>query len=170
MTKKPPETTSSERLAQFAERALNALCQTLISFESGAATGDIDAVHDMRVSSRRLRVGLSNFAVCLPREFRRNLRKELNGLADTLGHVRDLDVMVEALDQLQLEQPVSRRATIVRMCERLRKRRRFYGKRLSNYLSGKDYSHLKELLSTIPAAVEAEANGQTIQNQKNNAA
>jgi len=107
----------------------------------------------MRVSSRRLRAGLSNFAVCLSRDFRRSLRKEINTLADTLGRVRDLDVMIEALDQLQQEQPASRRATIVRMRARLRTRRTYYSRRLSKYLRGEEYSHLKLLLNSIPAAI-----------------
>ncbi len=115
MKTKPPTPTSTETLAEFAGRVLDSLCQTIVSFETGASTGDVEAVHAMRVSSRRLRAGLSNFAVCLSRDFRRSLRKEINTLADTLGRVRDLDVMIEALDQLQQEQPASRRATIVRM-------------------------------------------------------
>jgi CHAD domain-containing protein len=172
VTKKAPATTSNETFAQFAGHALDLLSMTLISFEKGAATGDVEAVHAMRVSTRRLRVGLSNFAVCLSKDFRRRVKRDLNALADTLGRVRDLDVMVEALNQLQLEQPISRRATIVKMRARLRTRRTFHAKRLSEYLRSEEYSNLKQLISSIPAAIEAEVenNGQTIQSQKDNAA
>ena len=172
MTKKPPATTSSETFAQVAKRVLDSLGMTLLSFEKGAATGDVEAVHAMRVTTRRLRVGLSNFAVCFSKDFRRSLKRDINALADTLGRVRDLDVMVEALNKLQPEQPVSRRATIVRMRARLRTRRTFHAKRLSEYLRGEEYLNLKQLLSSIPAAIEAEVetNGQTIQSQKDNAA
>jgi len=169
---KPSTPISNETLAEFAARVLDSLSQTILSFETGALSGDVEAVHAMRVSTRRLRAGLGNFAVCLSRDFRRTLRKEIGTLADTLGRVRDLDVMIEALNQLQLEQPVSRRATIVRMRARLRTRRTFYLKRLSEYLRGEDYSHLKQLLSSIPAMIEeeVEAYGQTVQSQKDNAA
>ncbi len=61
----------------------------------GARAGDADAVHDMRVASRRIRAALRIFEPCLvaPRGLRRRVRK----LAGALGDVRDLDVMAALL-------------------------------------------------------------------------
>jgi CHAD domain-containing protein len=57
----------------------------------GAGRGDADAVHDMRVATRRLRSALRTFRPVL-RQWQ-PLRDELKWLADTLGQVRDGDVM-----------------------------------------------------------------------------
>lgn len=67
----------------------------------GVLRGDVDAVHDMRVGSRRLRAALDVFAAAFPgAEFRR-LHRETARLTDELGAVRDHDVMLERLRRLR---------------------------------------------------------------------
>lgn len=62
--------------------------------EAALAGDDIEGVHDMRVGSRRLRAAIELFRdVFQPRELRPMLR-EVKLLADSLGEVRDLDVMM----------------------------------------------------------------------------
>ncbi len=55
---------------------------------------DIDAVHDMRVASRRLRAALAVFGPCLPNEAQ-TWRREIRRLTRSLGMARDLDVQIE---------------------------------------------------------------------------
>ena len=86
-----------ESVEQLATQVFTDLHQTIISHESGSLAGDVDSVHDMRVAVRRLRVALSNFAVCVPKEDRKRLRLKLENLAEALGGVRDMDVMIVAL-------------------------------------------------------------------------
>jgi CHAD domain-containing protein len=57
----------------------------------GAASADVDAVHDMRVATRRLRSALRTFRPVLRRW--QPVRDELKWLANALGEVRDGDVM-----------------------------------------------------------------------------
>ncbi|MBO0726448.1 MAG: CHAD domain-containing protein, partial [Blastocatellia bacterium] len=87
----------SENVEQLALRVFTDLHRTIISHESGSLGGDVDSIHDMRVAVRRLRVALSNFAVCVPKEERKRLRSSLENLADALGGVRDMDVMIAAM-------------------------------------------------------------------------
>jgi CHAD domain-containing protein len=79
--------------------------------------GDADALHDMRVATRRLRSALQNFegpkeAPLLGKRLRRELagrRKELGRLGDVLGAVRDYDVLDDYLKEYaktRLKQPL----------------------------------------------------------------
>src|SRR5262245_61026069 len=88
---------TSESLAQYSIRIFTDLHQTILKYETDVRRGDVEGIHDMRVTIRRLRVAMSNFAVCLSKSERRALKSRLEGLAEALGGVRDLDVMIERL-------------------------------------------------------------------------
>jgi CHAD domain-containing protein len=64
-------------------------------------SGDIEAVHDMRVATRRLRSALRDFAPVLRKSPLRSVNKDLKKLADSLGAARDLDVAIVALEELK---------------------------------------------------------------------
>jgi len=171
--KRTSESSQDGTLAGFAAGALSELRESLLSFESPAMSGDVDAVHDMRVTSRRMRVALNNFASCLPREYRKELRTELSNLADALGKVRDLDVMNQEIGRILLDQPLSRKKTIEKLRARVRARRRFHFKRLTEYLTSEEYRTLKAHLRLIPEKINEavqEAHGKGSQGQKNSAA
>lgn len=57
-----------------------------------------DAVHQMRVSARRLRSGLKVFEPLLDEAWARALRSELGWMASGLGTARDTEVLQERLD------------------------------------------------------------------------
>lgn len=57
-----------------------------------------DAVHQMRVSARRLRSGLKVFEPLVDEEWARELRTELGWMASGLGAARDTEVLRERLD------------------------------------------------------------------------
>lgn len=63
----------------------------------GTLDGDEDALHDMRVGSRRLRAALDVFAVAFPGGEYARLRHLTARLTDELGAVRDHDVMLLSL-------------------------------------------------------------------------
>lgn len=58
-----------------------------------------DAVHQMRVSARRLRSGLKVFAPLIDAEWASPLREELGWMASGLGLARDTEVLQERLDR-----------------------------------------------------------------------
>jgi CHAD domain-containing protein len=60
-------------------------------------TNDIERVHDMRVSTRRLRAALEVFEPCFPRKPHRRALRAVKELADSLGERRDRDVAIAAL-------------------------------------------------------------------------
>jgi CHAD domain-containing protein len=137
----------SESVEQLARQVFTDLHQTIISHESGSSAGDVESVHDMRVTVRRLRVALSNFAVCVPKEDRKRLRSKLENLADALGGVRDMDVMIVAMKALSptgnSQWPGQDKAAISALISRLRARRRSRLRALMKYLGGEEYASFK---------------------------
>jgi len=66
---------------------------------------DVEAVHKMRVASRRLRATLDAYGfACVQKPFKRVYR-EVKQAADLLGTARDTDVMLQNLEQQQQEAP-----------------------------------------------------------------
>jgi CHAD domain-containing protein len=66
---------------------------------------DIEAVHDMRVATRRLRSALRDFAPILRTGPLKPVTRELKKLADLLGAARDQDVAIIALKKLKKKAP-----------------------------------------------------------------
>lgn len=148
-----------ELTEQFAKLILTEHHQAIIVQESGAIEGQVEAIHDMRVAIRRLRVALSNFAACLPREDRRRLHDRLEHLAHALGGVRDLDVMIAALEALRRTRPTEDHVAIASLVKRLQTRRKRRHRLLINYLQTDQYNTFKlELLTPqAPAGLKDES-------------
>ncbi len=96
-----------------------------MSYREGTLLGeDIEELHAMRVSSRRLRAAMDAFAPAFPeKSFRRNLR-EVKRITDTLGDARDLDVAIDALGRLLPELSPEERIGVEALIDEYRDRRR----------------------------------------------
>jgi len=150
------ESPGPESVEQLAKRVFTELHQTIISHETGSVGGEVESVHDMRVSIRRLRVALSNFTVCMTKEDRKRLQLRLENLADALGGVRDMDVMIAAMKAALSARSDQEKLVISRFIRRLRARRRSRLQVLKNYLRGEEYAGFKrelpsEWIKTEPA-------------------
>lgn len=67
----------------------------MMSYKEGAKDGtDIEFVHDMRVTSRRLRAAMDNFAGCFPEKPFKKHYKKIKAITQTMGAVRDMDVLI----------------------------------------------------------------------------
>jgi len=62
---------------------------------------NIEGIHDLRVSIRRLRSALRDFSLLLKKSSTKQVRKDLKKLARLLGSVRDVDVEIEILKKLK---------------------------------------------------------------------
>jgi CHAD domain-containing protein len=83
-------------------------------------TGDIERVHDMRVTTRRLRAALEIFEPCFPaKEYSRALG-EVKRLADALGERRDRDVAIAALHNFNDQMAAPDRRGVASLIEQLR--------------------------------------------------
>ena len=70
----------------------------MYSYEKGTIAGkDIEYLHDMRVSSRRVQAALKIFRGAFPRKKFKNIYLKLRTLIRTLGEVRHYDVLIDML-------------------------------------------------------------------------
>lgn len=101
-----------QTVGEVAFALLRTQFSAFVSEEPGTRLGDDpEALHDMRVASRRLRAALSLFRDALPVRFER-LRDEFGWVGDALGAVRDLDVQMKELDGWIREVPEPDRAPL----------------------------------------------------------
>lgn len=85
---------------QAAHAALRHQLRELVDNLPGTRQGDDpEALHDMRVASRRLRAALSVFAAAFPPKPFKAVEKQVSAVTDALGAVRDDDVLIEFLIQ-----------------------------------------------------------------------
>jgi CHAD domain-containing protein len=98
----PTQTSPTDTARAYGLAKMRAQFGEFLRNEPGARLGEsADAVHDMRVATRRLRAAISTFHTALPEEFQR-LSRELRWFGRALGEVRDLDVHIEAMEKAKL--------------------------------------------------------------------
>jgi CHAD domain-containing protein len=148
MPSKATERSSVETAHQLAECAVGGLHRVMLSHAPGALSGDVGAIHDMRVTVRRLRVALSNFATCFDPAGCKLMRAKLSDLADALGAVRDLDVFIATLDSRKAKLSTEHPPHLQSFIGRLRARRRRRARRLAEYLRGADYAQVRDQFLT----------------------
>lgn len=85
---------------------------------------DGEGVHDMRVSTRRLRAAIELFRDVFPRHGLTPLLNEVKDLADMLGRVRDLDVMLARLQSDASGRPQAQRLVLRTMMDDLERERK----------------------------------------------
>jgi CHAD domain-containing protein len=94
----PTEVSPDATLGELAYRALRKDAATMLANVPGTRLGeDIEALHQMRVATRRMRAAIDMFADVLPVRAGR-LHAELGWLAALLGDVRDLDIQIGRFD------------------------------------------------------------------------
>lgn len=84
-------------IADSARLALRTGVTALKHYETAAVVGEIEPVHQMRVSVRRLRATVRLFATVIHGSRKRIYESELKWLGQAAGGVRDCDVMAELL-------------------------------------------------------------------------
>jgi CHAD domain-containing protein len=112
----------------------------LLKHEAGCRTGEnIEAVHDMRVATRRLRSAFRllrrYYRAKATAPYRRRLRK----LAQALGAVRDLDVLIANLEEFRDALDGEDQAGIQPIIERLENKRASAREELNELFDGKSY-------------------------------
>ncbi|MFP5450234.1 MAG: CHAD domain-containing protein [Thermoleophilia bacterium] len=119
-----PGLRGTARFRDAAGRIILTRWAEMMSYRDGTMAGeDIEELHAMRVSSRRLRAAMDAFAAAFPpKSFNRYLRR-VKEITDTLGEARDLDVAIEALTGLLGDVRPDERAGIEGLVARYRQNR-----------------------------------------------
>ncbi len=83
------------------------ILKQLINLEKDIETArnpaDIEPIHRLRVTSRRLRTAINHFRDCLPEKKTHALEDDIRRLGHSLGKARDLDIQIETLNALYEE-------------------------------------------------------------------
>jgi CHAD domain-containing protein len=119
-----PGLSQDARFADAAGRVIVTRWREMMSYGPGTLAGDdIEELHAMRVSSRRLRAAMDAFAAVFPAtSFRKRLRV-VKEITDTLGAARDLDVAMEGLTAILDDMSPAERIGIEALIREYRERR-----------------------------------------------
>lgn len=92
--------------------------EELLNWRDGALDwNDPEGVHSMRVASRRLRSALRDFTPYVRKRRLAPAFKQLKRLADALGEVRDLDVSIFGLEEMEKQAPKESSAALKELIE-----------------------------------------------------
>jgi len=142
---KTPGVRADETMAAAGRKVLRFHFERLLDQEAGVREGaDIEAVHDMRVATRRQRAALTLFKDYLRRKPVRRFNAELKKVAHLLGDVRDLDVQLKAAQDYhdQLSGPAAE--ALQPVLEAWSAERDTARAALLDYLGGADYRAFKK--------------------------
>jgi CHAD domain-containing protein len=107
-----PGITADDTLAEAGRKVLRLHLARMLAAEEGTRLGeDIEALHKMRVATRRMRSAWRVFDGAYRPKVQRRYVRELRTVASALGIVRDLDVQLEALDAWAAT-PTTRRGAV----------------------------------------------------------
>ena len=96
----------------------------MMSYKEGAKDGmDIEFVHEMRVTSRRLRAAMDNFSDCFPGKPFKKYYKKIKAITRTMGAVRDLDVLIARFQRELVTLTETEQADIRGLIEHLQQER-----------------------------------------------
>jgi CHAD domain-containing protein len=115
---------------------------------------DPEGVHSMRVASRRVRSVMRDFLPYLPKRSFASSIKRFKGIADALGEVRDQDVAIQALEEIEKKAPAEHAAALNQFIAKRKEVRERRRRELKVVLAK---GELKSLETDFTAALE-EAN------------
>ena len=106
--------------AEAAGRVILTRWREMMSSREGTLLGaDIEELHAMRVSSRRLRAAMDVAVDCFPGDWYRPLHKTAAAITKALGEVRDRDVLLGALTAERAGAPTAEWPGIDRLIDRI---------------------------------------------------
>ena len=133
-----------ETFAQTGQRMLRERVEKLLDWRDEVLKNDdIEAIHKMRVASRRLRAALDAFEPCCnPKQFK-NAYRSVKEMADLLGTVRDTDVMLLGLREQYEEVAIEEQPGVQWLIDRLSDYRQQRQQALETYFEKLDEAALR---------------------------
>ena len=145
----PVSIETSDTLAEAGRKVMLQQFQAMLSQEEGTRLGDdIEALHDMRVATRRLRAAFEVFADAFdPKQLKKHL-KGLRATGRALGRVRDLDVFREKA-QKYLEEHPEEGPGLEPLLQSWQAQREKARLEMLAYLDSKEYLYFKEAFNVF---------------------
>jgi CHAD domain-containing protein len=147
-----PGLAGDARFRQAAGRVILTRWREMMSYRDGALLGeDIEELHSMRVSSRRLRAAMDAFEGAFPRKSFRPLLRQVKEITDVLGDARDLDVAIERLSGSLADTPADERPGIEGLVARYREERAAESPKIAALFSRIEHQDFEEGLARYMA-------------------
>ena len=141
--KKTVGVTADEPMAEAGRKILRFHFDRMVDNEEGTRKGeDIEALHDMRVATRRQRAALRIVSPYFKKKTVKPIRDELRALAERLGAVRDLDVLIEAAEAYRASRRPEAAAALDPLLEEWRGRRDDARHALLRHLDSDEYRNV----------------------------
>lgn len=149
----------NEPFADYGQKMLRERLRKLLDWRDEVVkNGDSEAVHRMRVASRRLRAILDAYeSCCQPRKFKK-IYREIKRMADLLGAARDTDVMLQKLQDHYQAVPYEEQAGVAWLIEQLQSYRQQKQHALERYFARLDEGTLRKCIESC-LSKGAESNG-----------
>ena len=117
----------------------------LLKQDSGTRLGeDIEALHNMRVATRRMRAAVRIFENGFTPSALKFLKIGLKETAQFLGSVRDLDVFIEKVTVYQQELTIDKQTGLTPLLNHCYRQRNLARTKMLSYLDSKKYKKFKE--------------------------
>jgi CHAD domain-containing protein len=153
-----PDLTAEDPYAEAAVKIVSVRAGELAEHAEGVLdTGDIERVHDMRVSTRRLRAALEIFEPCFPAKPYGQALTEVKRLADALGERRDRDVAIAALHNFNDQMAAPDRRGVASLIEQLRGEQEEANRELAPLVSEENLRALRESLDGLVSGAQGAA-------------
>lgn len=134
----------TQSLTQAGRKVFSHHFHDLTACERDVRSGDnIEAIHDMRVATRRFRAAIHIFAAGFSTSSLKFLQKGLKKTAKMLGTVRDLDVFLEKLGIYQQQFPLAEQTELAPLLEYFDLQREIARAKLISYLESAAYEKFK---------------------------
>lgn len=141
-----------EPMAEAVRKVMYRQYQVMLVNEAGCRSGkSIDAVHDMRVATRRLRVAFRLFGSYYKRGLVRDLETDLRKTGRTLGAARDLDVFNKTARQYLRTLPKQQRSDLDPLLASWKRERQLASRTLVEYFDSPRYRRLVDKLGDFLA-------------------
>ena len=149
-SKKRPDILPADTMTEAAAKTLRFHLERMLEHEEGTRLGeDPEELHDMRVSTRRMRMALRVFADYLDPQTLRPVLKGLRRTGRTLGAVRDLDVFYEKTRDYLDTVPRARAGELDGLLAAWSDERDRQRERLVAYLDGRRYHQFLETVEDL---------------------
>lgn len=147
-----PDLSADQPYAEAAAKVVSVRVAELAAYAEGVLdTGDIERVHDMRVTTRRLRAALEIFEPCFPAGPYREALTEVKRLADALGERRDRDVAIAALHRFSDQMAAPDRRGVASLIEQLRSEQERVNRELAPLVADDQLRTLRESMDELVA-------------------
>jgi inorganic triphosphatase YgiF len=151
-----PVPSADDTMAEAARKTLAFHFRRMLFHEPGTRLGkDIEALHDMRVATRRMRAAFGVFGDYLNLKALAPLPKGLRRTGRRLGTVRDLDVFWEKARRYLDALPEGRRDELAPLREVWQAERGAAREKMLVYLDGDGYARFKARFATLLQTPEA---------------